>query len=245
MQALGTLAAGIAHDFNNLLSVIRMSGKLIGRATKGDADLQENVADIEQAVLQGKNVVGSMLGYARTENEPAGPVDLGSVVEETVSLLSKEFLSGITLTLELDRHIPPVDIGRGQIDQVLLNLIVNASEAMQGKGKLIISLHLRDALPERNFVLRPESSLRYVEMAVTDSGPGLAPEILERVFEPFFTTKRSGAKAGTGLGLSLVYSVAQQERLGLGVDNAPGQGATFALIIPVRETHSSQAAALP
>jgi signal transduction histidine kinase/type II secretory pathway pseudopilin PulG len=242
MQALGTLAAGIAHDFNNLLSVIRMSGKLIGRATKQDADLQENVADIEQAVLQGKNVVGSMLGYARTENEPAGPVDLGSVVEETVSLLSKEFLSGITLTLELDRHIPPVDIGRGQIDQVLLNLIVNASEAMHGKGKLKISLHLRDTLPERNFVLRPESSLRYVELAVTDSGPGLAPEILERVFEPFFTTKRSGAKVGTGLGLSLVYSVAQQERLGLSVDNAPGQGATFALIIPVRETHSSQPA---
>jgi WD40 repeat protein len=103
MQALGTLATGIAHDFNNLLSVIRMSNKLIGRETKSHPDLQENVADIEQAVIQGKHVVSSMLGYARTEDRSIGPTDISAVIEDTVSLLSKEFLSGIALTLELDR----------------------------------------------------------------------------------------------------------------------------------------------
>jgi len=247
MQALGTLATGIAHDFNNLLSVIRMSNKLIGRETKANADIQENVADIEQAVMQGKSVVSSMLGYARTEDEIVGPTDVGAVVEDTVSLLSKEFLSGIALTLELDRDVPPVNVGRGRLEQVLLNLVVNASEAMQGKGKLKITLHTRPALPDKTYALRPNSAAQYLELAVVDSGPGIAPEIRGRLFEPFFTTKRAGAKAGTGLGLSLVYSIAQQDGLGLSVESEPAKGATFTLMIPVdsvhppvRETHSAK-----
>lgn len=244
MQALGTLATGIAHDFNNLLSVIRMSNKLIGRATKGNAEIQENVADVEQAVIQGKHVVGSMLGYARTENELPGPTDVSTIVEDTVSLLSKEFLSGIALTLELDRELPLVNLGRGRLEQVLLNLIVNASEAMQGKGKLKIILHPRPALPAKTYALRPNPAAQYLELAVVDSGPGIAPEIRSRLFEPFFTTKRAGAKPGTGLGLSLVYSIAEQDGLGLAVESEPAKGATFTLIIPVdspvRETHSSK-----
>lgn len=234
MQALGTLAAGIAHDFNNLLSVIRMSNKLIGRETKGNPDLQENVADIEQAVMQGKSVVSSMLGYARSENEASGPLDISSTVEETVSLLSKEFLSGIALTLELDRHAPSVTIPRGQVEQVLLNLVVNASEAMQGKGKLKIAVHAIGELTPANFVLRPAPASQFVELAVTDSGPGIPPEIRDRLFEPFFTTKRGGAKAGTGLGLSLVYSIAKQEQLGLNIESEPGNGAAFTIYFPLK-----------
>jgi len=247
MQALGTLATGIAHDFNNLLSVIRMSNKLIGRETTNNSDIQENVADIEQAVMQGKSVVGSMLGYARTEDETVGPTDVSAVVEDTVSLLSKEFLSGIALTLELDRETPKVNIGRGRLEQVLLNLIVNASEAMQGKGKLKIALHPRPALPAKTYALRPHPAAQYLELSVVDSGPGIAPEIQPRLFEPFFTTKRAGAKAGTGLGLSLVFTIAQQDGLGLSVESEPTKGATFTLMIPVdsvvspvRETHSAQ-----
>lgn len=233
MQALGTLATGIAHDFNNLLSVIRMSNKLIGRETKQHPDIQENVADIEQAVMQGKHVVGSMLGYARTEDETVGPTDVSTIVEDTVSLLSKEFLSGIALTLELDRDVPQVSVGRGRLEQVLLNLIVNASEAMQGKGKLKITLHPRPALPNKTYALRPNPAAQYLELAVIDSGPGIAPEIQPRLFEPFFTTKRAGAKAGTGLGLSLVFTIAQQDGLGLSLESAPGKGATFTIVIPI------------
>jgi len=236
MQALGTLAAGIAHDFNNLLSVIRMSNKLIGRETKGNVDVQENVADIEQAVMQGKNVVSSMLGYARSEDDFSGALDICSTVEEAVSLLSKEFLSGIALTLELDRHAPAVHISRGQVEQILLNLVVNASEAMQGKGKLKISVHPLKDLPGNNFVLRPAPAGQFVELTVQDSGPGIPSEIRDRLFEPFFTTKRGGTKAGTGLGLSLVYSIAQQEHLGLTVESQTGRGAEFSIYIPVKTT---------
>ena len=233
MQALGSLATGIAHDFNNLLSVIRMSNKLIGRETKANADIQENVADIEQAVMQGKSVVGSMLGYARTEDAVAGPTDMSSVVEDTVSLLSKEFLSGIALTLELDRELPKVTMSRGRLEQILLNLVVNASEAMQGKGRLKIALHQRSGIPLRRYALRPTEAEHFIEMIVADSGPGIALENQLRLFEPFFTTKRSGAKAGTGLGLSLVHSIAQQDGLGLSVESAPEQGATFTIVVPV------------
>jgi signal transduction histidine kinase len=233
MQALGSLATGIAHDFNNLLSVIRMSNKLIGRETRGNADIQENVADIEQAVMQGKSVVGSMLGYARTEDAVVGPMDISSVVEDTVSLLSKEFLSGIALTLELDRNLPKVNVSRGRLEQILLNLVVNAAEAMEGQGKLSISLRRRSSIPLQRYALRPHEAEEFIEMTVADSGPGIAPENQLRLFEPFFTTKRSGAKAGTGLGLSLVHSIAEQDGLGLSVESAPDQGATFTIVVPV------------
>jgi signal transduction histidine kinase len=236
MQALGTLATGIAHDFNNLLSVIRMSNKLIGRETKEHPEIQENVADIEQAVMQGKHVVGSMLGYARTEDETAGPTDVCAVVEETISLLSKEFLSGIALTLELESDAPKVRIGRGRLEQVLLNLIVNASEAMQGKGKLKLALHPRSVLPAKTYALRPNPAAHYLELSVVDSGPGIAPEVQPRLFEPFFTTKRAGAKAGTGLGLSLVFTIAEQDGLGLSVESEPNKGATFTIVIPILDS---------
>jgi signal transduction histidine kinase len=245
MKALGTLAAGIAHDFNNLLSVVRMSNKLIGRQTGGNTEIQEHVEDIEQAVLQGKSVVSSMLGYARDRTEDKESTDVGTVVEEAVSLLSREFLSGIALTLELEREAPKVKIGRGPLEQILLNLLVNASEAMQGEGRLEIVVRARTSLPLKNYVLRPGAAMEFVELSVTDSGPGIAPEVIDRLFEPFFTTKRSGSKPGTGLGLSLVYAIAKNGEIGLSVESETSRGAKFSLVMPaipspVRETHSSQ-----
>ena len=243
MQALGTLATGIAHDFNNLLSVVRMSNKLIGRQAPGDPEIQENVADIEQAVLQGKNVVRAVLGYGRTGQESDAPAEAGRVVEETVALLSREFLSGITLSSELEPNAPKVALGRGLLEQILLNLVVNASEALRGEGRLKIVLRSLPAEAFRALVLRPRAAERYLELVVTDSGPGISPEIRDRIFEPFFTTKRGGTKPGTGLGLSLVYSIAQSAGLGLGVESEQGRGTVFTVLLPVaadpvRESHS-------
>jgi signal transduction histidine kinase len=251
MKALGTLAAGIAHDFNNLLSIIRMSNKLIGRVTKNNADVAEEVANIEEAVQQGKQVVSSMLGYSREHDAGNGQCDLGEVVEETVSLLSREFLSGIELTLAMDRAAPPVSVGRGRVEQILLNLVVNASEAMKGQGKLEITAHRFRGPIQDGLVLRPCAAPALVELRVTDSGPGIAPEILPRIFDPFFTTKTAGAKQGTGLGLSMVYSIAEQEGLGVAVESSPQRGARFRILLPagqpqrnsempVRQSHTSQ-----
>ncbi len=232
MKALGTLAAGIAHDFNNLLSVIRMSNKLIGRATQGRAELAEEVANIEEAVLQGKQVVGSMLGYSRERPGDSRSCDLSEVIEESVALLSREFLSGIQLTLALDRDAPPVLVGRGRLEQILLNLLVNAAEAMKNEGKLAITIHREAGRDEPNYVLRPQPASALVELCVADSGPGIAPDILPLIFEPFFTTKFSGTKQGTGLGLSMVHSIAEQEGLGLVVESPAGGGAVFRIFLP-------------
>jgi signal transduction histidine kinase len=254
MKALGTLAAGIAHDFNNLLSVIRMSNTLIGRAAKSGADVAEEVANIEDAVQQGKQVVSSMLGFSREQDNGEGECDLGEAVEEAVSLLSREFLSGIELTLALDRNAPAVQVGRGRIEQILLNLVVNASEAMKGQGKLEIAVHRHRSQQTDRLVLRPREADALVELKVADSGSGIALEILPRIFEPFFTTKTAGAAQGTGLGLSMVYSIAEKEGLGIQVESLPGRGTTFRILLPagearkktkppVRQSHTSQAAA--
>jgi signal transduction histidine kinase len=126
-----------------------------------------------------------------------------------------------------------------------MNLLVNASEAMRGRGHMKISLQQHASLPPGPCILRPASAGPFLEMSVLDSGPGIPAGLADRLFEPFFTTKISGAKVGTGLGLSLVYSIAQQAGLGLIVATEPGQGARFTVMIPVvaatvRETHSVQ-----
>ena len=235
MRALGTLAAGIAHDFNNLLSVIRMSGGLIARQARGHAEILENTSEIEHAVRQGKEVVRSMLGYSRESCDPPAPCSMPELVEDTVGLLSKEFLSGITLSLELDRAAPLVKVSRARLEQVLLNLVVNASEAMRSQGHLLIAVR-STGLSSGLAVLEPRAASRHVELVVTDSGPGISPDVLPRIFEPFFTTKNAGATRGTGLGLSLVYAVAHDEGLGLRVETTPGKGTTFRLLVPYANT---------
>lgn len=232
MKALGTLAAGIAHDFNNLLSVIRLSNQLTGEATRGNQDIAENVAEVEQAVQQGKKVVRSMLGYSREDANDCGPFAVAELVEDTVGLLHRQFLGGIALTLELDHHAPKVRASRGRLEQCLLNLVVNASEAMDGHGTLNIVLRQTSEGRKAEF-LRPRRAAQYLELRVTDSGPGIAPEVLPRIFEPFFSTKTRGATRGTGLGLSMVYTMAEQEGLGLDVESGPGRGSTFRILIPV------------
>lgn len=237
MKALGTLAAGIAHDFNNLLSVVRMSNKLITREVKDNPAVQEHAAEIEQAVQRGKSVVRSMLGYSRETPDAVGDFSVPELVEDTVALLSKQFLSGIVLTLKLDRETPSVTGSRGRLEQILLNLVVNASEAMSGQGKLFVEVRLFAGSVE-NWVLAPRAADHHVELLVKDSGPGIVPEILPRIFEPFFTTKNMGTTHGTGLGLLMVYNIAQQDGLGIHVTTTLGEGSAFSVVIP---THPSTA----
>ena len=234
MKALGTLAAGIAHDFNNLLSVIRMGNNFLRRADISTQDKAESSRAIEHAVEQGKKVVQSMLGYSREQPELRQTFSAAEVVDEVVLLLSQQFLSGVTLTLELKRDTPLVCGSRGRLEQILLNLLVNASEAMNGKGRLRVAVNeVRQA--NGDFVLRPKPAPAFVELVVADSGPGISPEIKQRVFEPFFSTKPRGASSGTGLGLSLVHGLAQQEGFGIRLESAPGTGTVFTILMPLTE----------
>ncbi len=239
MKALGTLAAGIAHDFNNLLSVIRLSNDFLGRGVANNPDLAEESQAIEQAVQQGKNVVESMLGYSRSQTDQPEMLNVPDVVEETLGLLSQQFLSGTRLTMELNRDTSPVMLSRGRLVQILLNLIVNAAEAMQGAGQLTITVRTVARPLSAGLVLPPREAPAYVELAVADSGPGVPSEILPRIFEPFFTTKNVGATRGTGLGLSMIYTAAQTEGLGLAVETSLGAGTLFRVVIPVQRANQS------
>jgi signal transduction histidine kinase len=232
MRALGTLAAGIAHDFNNLLSIIRMGNNFLRRRDISSDEKAESGQAVERAVDQGKQIVRSMLGYSREPAEEDESYSVLDLVNEAGLLLNQQFLRGITLTLELNRDLPSVMGRRGRLQQILLNLMVNASEAMNGQGRLRIAAQLRNSA-EGEFVLRPGQGARYIELVIEDTGPGIDPQIKERVFEPFFSTKPRGASSGTGLGLSLVHSLAQQEKIGIRLESAPGRGTIFTLWIPV------------
>jgi signal transduction histidine kinase len=232
MRALGTLAAGIAHDFNNLLSIIRMANQLTTREAGSNPDVKENSQVIEEAVRQGKDVVKSMLGYSRKNESGPQWVTIAELVEDLVPLLSKQFLSGITLKLELGYDLPRVKTVPQRLEQILLNLIVNASEALEGQGRLTIRTQLAKIIPER-MALRSPGAGDFVRVSVIDNGPGIPVEIEDRIFEPFFSTKNTGANRGTGLGLSIVYTIAEEEGYGIDVENSPGQGAAFHIYVPV------------
>jgi signal transduction histidine kinase len=236
MKAMGTLAAGIAHDFNNLLSVIRMGNQLQRRDDISGEDRAESGLAVERAVEQGKKVVRSMLGYS---HEPAGGREVFSVpelVDEVVLLLNKQFLGGLTLMLELNRDTPAVAGIRGRLEQILLNLVVNAAEAMNGKGRLMIGVReITDINRNGTLLLRPKPATHYVELVVGDNGTGIESGIQERIFEPFFSTKAQSSSSGTGLGLSLVHSLAEQEGIGIGLSSETGKGSTFTILIPVEQ----------
>jgi signal transduction histidine kinase len=231
MRALGTLAAGIAHDFNNLLSVIRLSNQLAAEQTRAAGTARENMEAIDTAVAQGETIVQSMLGYSRAAAETGKEYSVAAAISETVAMLGKKFLSGVVLKLEVQPDLPPVCGVRGRLEQMLLNLVVNASEAMNGQGTLRLAAL---SVPKpADCTLPPRDSSGYVEVQISDSGPGIPAAILPRVFEPFFTTKTAGARPGTGLGLATVYTMAQQDGLGLGVQSVEGRGTTFRILIPL------------
>ncbi len=230
MKALGALAAGVAHDFNNLLSVIRMSNQLLARQVEPSQENREELEAIEQAVNQGKGIARSILGYSRQAEPAESLFCVSDLVSETLAMLSQGFLSGIILTLELDPEAPLVRGERSRIEQILLNLVVNASEAMQGQGRL--TLTVRQADEPGRCLLAPRPARHYVELAVRDSGPGISEAHLPHIFEPFFSTRQGGAERGAGLGLTTVYSIAERDGWGLDVITQPGAGATFRVLIP-------------
>jgi signal transduction histidine kinase len=241
MRALGTLAAGVAHDFNNLLSVIRLSNQLAAEQTKPEGPARENIDAIESAVTEGENIVQSMLGYSRAAAELDHDYSVAAALSETVAMLGRKFLAGIILKLEVQPDLPSVHGARGRLEQMLLNLVVNASEAMNGQGTLCLSAF---QVPKAaDCILPPRDSVGYIEVQIGDSGPGIPADTLPRVFEPFFTTKTARARPGTGLGLATVYTMAQQDGFGLGVDTAEGRGTTFRILIPAgRNKPSAQSA---
>jgi two-component system cell cycle sensor histidine kinase/response regulator CckA len=231
MQAIGQLAGGVAHDFNNLLSVIFGHGALLAAAMPLQERLRDSVVEINLAAERAAALTRQLLTFSRRQVFEPTILDLESVVEESRSLLRRLIGEDVSLAVTPSHGLSPVSVDPGQINQVLMNLALNARDAMPQGGELTIATRDVDfAAAERT--VHPEMRPgRYVLLAVTDTGCGMAPEVQTRIFEPFFSTKSDN----TGLGLSVVDGIVRQNGGYLAVTSRPGLGTTFSIYLPAVE----------
>ena len=241
MEAIGCLAGGIAHDFNNLLMCIQGNATVMLHDREAAGSNQELLQSILRSAANGAKLTRQLLGFARQGKYEFIPLDLNSVVRKTGGLFGKtNHLIG--MKYQLDENLWPVEADEGQIEQVLLNLYVNASHAMPEGGPLCIAT--------RNMVLAGKAKKgpglgpgRYVELTVTDVGTGIEDSLLPRVFDPFFTTKEPGK--GTGLGLASAYGIIKIHGGAIEVSSKQGVGTTVEICLPATERPLVQKAAEP
>ncbi|HKF22236.1 MAG TPA: ATP-binding protein [Candidatus Angelobacter sp.] len=233
LEAVGRLAGGVAHDFNNLLAI--MKGHLETLADElgpGHPGLRRT-AQIAAAADRAAAVTQQLLAFSRMQVLQPRVISLNKVVNDMGALLKPLVGENIEFTLELDRDLGSVRADPIQMEQVLLNLVVNACDAMPEGGRLAVqtaNVELDEAWARSH---PPSPAGRYVMLSVTDTGPGMDTETQARIFEPFFTTKRLGK--GTGLGLATAYGIVKQSNGYLGVKSEPGEGASFQVYLPVAE----------
>jgi two-component system cell cycle sensor histidine kinase/response regulator CckA len=230
MDAVGRLSAGIAHDFNNLLIVINNYAEMVVDSAKGDHALFEQGLTIRRAGGRAAQLTQQLLAFSRQQTLKPALLDLRTVVDEMAPMLRRLIGEHIELTVTGDAKVASVNADRGQIDQVIMNLAVNARDAMTDGGRLEIAVtnSILDASHDNDRVrVKPGA---YVELRVTDTGHGMSEATRERVFEPFFTTKEVGK--GTGLGLPTVYGIVKQSDGYIWVDSEVGAGSTFKIYMP-------------
>ena len=230
MQAVGQLAGGIAHDFNNLLTaMIGFSDLLLLRHRPGDQSLAD-VMQIKQNANRAANLVRQLLAFSRQQTLQSKVLDITNILAELTHLLRRLIGENIELKLIHGRDLGRVKADQGQLEQVIINLAVNARDAMTGGGKLTIvteNVNLDHEIKGKGEIMPPG---RYTRVQVSDTGCGIAPQHLDRIFEPFFSTKEVGA--GTGLGLSTVYGIVKQTGGFIFVQSREGEGTTFSIYLP-------------
>ncbi|HKB90436.1 MAG TPA: PAS domain-containing protein, partial [Opitutaceae bacterium] len=230
MESIGTLAGGIAHDLNNVLSPVLMSIELLKMSVNNDADALQLLETIEASTKRGADLVKQVLVFARGADGRHSTVDLRSLLADIEDIARKTFPRSIRLLTEMQDGLWPVLGDITQLHQVLLNLAVNARDAMPVGGTLTFSA--QNLVIDQQYAGTSREALpgSYVMLSVSDTGQGIAPEIRERIFEPFFTTK--GVGEGTGLGLSTVHAIVKGHGGFVSVYSEIGQGSTFKVYIP-------------
>lgn len=231
MEALGRLTGGIAHDFNNLLTVINGFSELMQYSLPADSPLQEMVGQILTTGQRAKNLVRQLLVFSSQRiTEPAAPLDLNGLITELHKMIGRIIGEHIEMELELAADLGIIMADPAQIEQVIINLVVNARDAMPAGGKLSLrtaNIEFEAGPAQQNIGLLPG---QYVMLMVRDDGVGIAADIKSHIFEPFFTTKTPGQ--GTGLGLAICYGIIKQHGGAIRVDTQPGYGATFTIYLP-------------
>ena len=233
MESIGTLAGGIAHDFNNILNIIRGYATLIGQQPMTAEQLEESLVVIDKEIDRGAAVVRQLLTIARKSETHLASTNISDIVL-TLNDLIKTFPKTINVSLNLDTRLMPVLADRNQMSQVLLNICLNARDAMPTGGKLTIRTEKVDALEMRQLHHVDAASGAYVCVTIGDTGVGITEEVRARMFEPFYTTK--GISEGTGLGLAIVYGIVKDHNGFVEVESEPGRGTTFRVYLPMLDS---------
>jgi signal transduction histidine kinase len=227
MEAIGRIAAGIAHDFNNALMIIDASAGLALRDVHPDSRAGRCLSEIHQAGERAAALTRQLLAFGRKQNIVRRPVDLGKLLGDLRPMLSRVLGNDVSLEIHVPPEVGLVELDAGQTEQALLNLAINARDAMPKGGRFRLDV----GNVELDSVHAEASGTAvgpHVALKVSDSGSGMTEEVRERVFEPFFTTKEHG----TGLGLAMVYGAVRQSGGSIHVDSVPGSGTTFRILLP-------------
>jgi PAS domain S-box-containing protein len=223
LSSIGLLAAGVAHEINTPLAVISSYAQMLAKQLRGDPRADERLGPVLDKITQqsfrAAEIANGLLNFSRTSTTEFRATDLNQVIRDTLSLLEHQFKTAqILLDLDLAGELPPIHGNPGKLQQVFLNLLLNAKEAMPGGGRLRVATLLNG----------------HVEAVISDSGSGIAPEHLKRIYDPFFTTKNiPGDRRGTGLGLAVSYGIIQEHAGKIHVESAVGAGTTFHLEFPL------------
>ncbi len=240
MEAVGQLAGGVAHDFNNMLAVILGYSDALRTSTHLDSDEKESVDEIHAAAQRAAALTRKLLAFSRKEVLEPKVLNLNSIVTEMEKMCRRTIGEDIELKTNLQSTLWPVKVDPSQMEQVILNLVVNARDAMPQGGS--VTIETDNVEFARTDPAKPAELLAglYVKLAAHDTGHGMDPSTMSHIFEPFFTTKEPGK--GTGLGLAFVYGIVKQSMGHVAVDSAPGRGTTFTIYLPsVRGAHQTLA----
>ncbi|HMK36630.1 MAG TPA: PAS domain S-box protein [Desulfomonilaceae bacterium] len=243
MEAIGTLAGGIAHDFNNILSGVLGYASLLKKYAAAGSQLAHYGEMIEKSAERGAMLAGQLLAFSRKGKRFVQDVDVHQLMKEIVELLERTVDRKISVLSRTDSENSVIEGDSGQIQQVLMNLCLNAKDAMPDGGQLILST--RDVFLDESFCSANQELIPglFLEISVKDSGEGMSEPIKRRLFEPFFTTKAEGK--GTGLGLSMVYGTVKSHGGMVTVDSEVGRGSVFTVLLPLKEQASRNTAACP
>lgn len=230
MDSIGRLAGGVAHDFNNMLSVILGHSELAMEEAGPDSSLRPDLQEIQEAAQRSAALTRQLLAFARRQTIAPRVLNLNETAADMLKMLKRLIGEGIELIWIPGGDLWPVKIDPSQVDQILANLCVNARDAIGGVGK--VTIQTRKAVLDEHYCSENANAIPgdYVELSVSDTGCGMAKEVLEHVFEPFFTTKAVGH--GTGLGLATVYGVVKQNNGSINVYSEPGRGTCFKIYLP-------------
>lgn len=235
LEAIGILAGGIAHDFNNILTVIRGYSTMLLMQTSSNSPQYESLQMIVDSVKRATSLTQSLLTFSRKQEVSPSKAELCTLVSSFEKFIKRIIGENITLNFACDHQTVPASVDRSMIEQMLMNLVINARDAMPDGGLLNITSANANLTDDEAASLDLTPGL-YTRLTVSDTGCGIPKELQARIFDPFFTTKEIGR--GNGLGLSMVYGIVRQHGGAIHVDSTPGNGTTFSIYLPADTTQA-------